>query len=408
MVKRLTQKHAEKKLHAGMTAEEIIRHALPVRKKKSINAEAITAILLFLFLITALFNQVQIYSLSKAVSQKITEAEESSKPAAIQLAIITDKNCPDCFPIHAAAAAVKATNVNVTEEKEVDYSTAEAKELIKKYGIETIPTIIITGETNKTPQSGFVEQNNALVFQKPEPPFIDLHQNMVVGRVRLTIINATSCAKCTDIGPTAAQIKAAGVSIYQQSVVDSDSTEGKALIEKYNITKLPAMLLSADAAHYTVIASAWATVGTVESDSTHIMRQTSPPFYDVASKKVKGLATIILLNDSSCTSCYDVTQHTPILKRGFGIVTETEKTVDLASSEGKALAEKYRITAVPTVIMTDVDAYESLKQPWQLVGTVESDGAYVFRKFENWPGNAYKDLATGKVVANPLPNQPQQ
>ncbi|MBI2574265.1 hypothetical protein HYV82_00070, partial [Candidatus Woesearchaeota archaeon] len=398
MTQKHTGKHVEKKLHAGMSAEEIIRHSVPVRKGKRINQEAIIAILLLVFLATALFNQTQIYSLSKAVSQKVIEAEEASRPAKIQLAVITDKNCPDCFPIHAAAAAVKATNVNITGEKELDYGTAEAKELIKRYGIETIPAIIITGEINKTPQSGFVEQNNALVFQKPEPPFIDLHQNMVVGRVRLTIINATSCAKCTDLGPTAAQIKAAGVSIYRQSVVDSDSAEGKALIEKYNITKLPAMLLSADAAYYSVIASAWATVGTVESDGTHIMKQISPPFYDVASKEVKGLATIILLNDSSCTECYDVTQHTPILKRGFGIVTETEKTVDLASSEGKALAEKYRITAVPTVIMTGVDAYESLKQPWQSVGTVESDGAYVFRKFENWPGNAYKDLATGKVV----------
>lgn len=388
-----------------MTAEEIIRHAVPVRKKRMISMEALTGMLLILFLAIALFNQTQIYSLSKAVSQKIAEAEESSRPAEIQLTVLTDKKCPDCFPIHATLAAVKATNVNVTDEKELDYGTAEAKELAKRYGIETIPTIIITGETNKTPQSGFVEQNNALVFQQPSPPFIDLRQNKVLGRVKLTIINATSCAKCTDLAATAAQIKAAGVSIYQQSIVEHDSEEGKALIEKYNITKLPAMLLSEDAAYYAVIANAWATVGTVESDGTHIMKQINPPYYDTATGKTKGLATIILLNDSSCTECYDVSQHTPILKRGFGIVTETEKTVDLASSEGKALVEKYKITAVPTVIMTNADAYESLQQPWQSVGTIEEDGAYVFRKFENWPGNTYKELTTGKVVQNPLPQQ---
>lgn len=386
-----------------------LHHSVPVQKNKRTSTYGFLILILMLaFLIVVSYNQFKINGLDQSLGKTISEAHEAARPAAIQLTSIRDENCPDCFHLDKILLAVKSTNVNVTSEKTLEYSSEEAKKLISEYGITAIPSAIITGEINKTPQTGFAAEKGALIFQHPTPPYRDLHQNKVVGRVMLTIINVTDCAKCTDVAPLSVQLRNAGVSIYKQKTVSADSEEGKGLMEKYSITKLPAMLLSEDAAYYAIIQQAWPTIGSVESDGTYVMRKTSPPFYDTASGKVKGLATITLLNDSSCKECYDVTQHLPILKQAFGIVFETTKTTDASSKEGKALVEKYKITRVPTTVMTGVEDYESLSNPWEAVGTVESDGAYIFRTFENWPGHAYKDLSTGKLVENPLPQQPQQ
>ena len=75
----------------------------------------------------------------------------------------------------------------------------------------------------------------------------------------------------------------------------------------------------------------------------------------------------------------------------------SEKTVDIASDEGKALIKKYSIKSVPTIILSkDADAYPALKQIWQQVGSVEEDGNYVFREVTQM--GSYKDLTTGDVV----------
>ena len=123
----------------------------------------------------------------------------------------------------------------------------------------------------------------------------------------------------------------------------------------------------------------------------------------IDSGKTEGLATVILLNDSSCKECYKVTDHMNILKSGFGMAIETLSNVDVSSTQGKELVSKYKITAVPTVLISSADAYADFREAWIPVGTRESDGTYIFRNFTVWPGHAYRNLNTGKVELNPVP-----
>ena len=89
------------------------------------------------------------------------------------------------------------------------------------------------------------------------------------------------------------------------------------------------------------------------------------------------------------------------MTQAFGIVLDEEKTLDISSAEGKNLVSKYKIEKIPaTVISLDADAYPALKQVWidprQGVGTIESDGWYVFRATEAM--GTWKNTTSGQVV----------
>lgn len=386
-------------------AQGSIHHAIPVHSKKKPGMSTINYVLMGLFLAVLVFNQFMIFQLSSSIGAKVAEATEAARPASIQIATITDNNCPDCFSLAPALASLKQGNVNATSEKNFDASSNEAKELISKNGLEFIPAVVVTGEINKTEHAGFVIKNGVLLLGKPTPPYYDLARKKIIGKVALTIINDSACSKCSKLAPIVLQLKAAGVSISSEKTIDSSSEEAKALIEKYKIEKLPSLMLSEDASSYEIMKQAWLQMGTVEKDGVHVMRSVNPPYVEVATGKIKGLVALTVLNDSSCRECYDATRHVQILQNGYGVVLESQKTVDISSAEGKELVKKYSITGVPTIIYYGAEPYESLKQPWLTVGSIEKDGAYIFRDFTNWQGNAYKDLTTGKVNPNPVQKQ---
>ncbi|MDO8618388.1 MAG: hypothetical protein Q7R49_00420, partial [Candidatus Daviesbacteria bacterium] len=91
----------------------------------------------------------------------------------------------------------------------------------------------------------------------------------------------------------------------------------------------------------------------------------------------------------------------------------SQRSVDISSVEGKSLLARYGITKVPTILISpEADQYANLKNVWKNVGTVETDGWYVFREMQQLRGAVYKDLTTnqivGKVVASPSPDGTQQ
>ncbi len=381
--------------------EHHAEHHKVIPVKKSVPKKWIVIGLASILLLILLFNQFLLFTLNQTISQKLDAEKDALRPASIKLTSISDESCSDCHSMQSIIDSIKGINVNVTQEKSIDYSSEEAKSLIETYGIKKVPTVLITGEIDKITLAGFEKSNDGLVFTKISPPYKSITDNKIVGRVAMTIINSSSCTKCYDMKTLASQIELAGVPISSEKVVDITSKEGSELVKKYNITKVPTMLLSQDAFEYEIISGAWPQIGTVESDGMLVMRQINPPYYDVSSKEIKGLVSVTMLNDSTCKECYNVTDHLTILKLGFAIDPDTTKTFDISSAEGKNLITKYNITAVPTVLIYNADAYESLKPSWGAVGSIEKDGTYIFRNFEQWKGNPYKDLTTGKVVLNP-------
>lgn len=213
----------------------------------------------------------------------------------------------------------------------------------------------------------------------------------------MTIITDQSCEDCFSLSSLLQAIKEQNVNLKSEQVLDASSDEAAGLIADYKIQKLPTVLVSGEISKEKSLHELWPKLGEVVGE-TFVLRQSGFPYVEVISGKVRGRVEVILLADSSCAECYDVTQHEVILQQAFGIPTENARALDVSFGEGRELRNKYNITLAPTVIIKgDTEAYVSLKPVWPQVGTIEDDGAYVFREGVKRMG-VYKDLTTGKVV----------
>ncbi len=218
----------------------------------------------------------------------------------------------------------------------------------------------------------------------------------------LVMITDKTCKDCFDTDPIISQIEKENVKVNSHQMIDSASDEGKQLIAKFSIKKLPTFLLKGELTRNSVLVKFFSQTGDT-TDGTFVFRQVGGPYIDVATGKVSGRVNLVLLTDITCADCYDVTQHEIILKQ-FGMQPPS-KVLDIKSAEGQALKNRYGIKMIPTFVLTgDVSAYPDFKTVWPQVGIVAYDGAYVFTKGVPSMG-VYKDLTTNKVIT-PAPPAP--
>lgn len=329
------------------------------------------------------------------------------QPAAkLQLVSITSSSCPLCFDISGFSSAFKQmAGVNVTSEKTLDLSSAEAQALVSKYSITKVPIVIITGEFNDSRLSTVLTQQlgqiktDAFVMTEIPPPYFDISSSKVVGIVSFKAITDSTCKNCSSVDSIIGSFKQANVVFGTNTTYDYTWQEAKSIIGKYNITRLPAIIFSSDLGIYSTISSAWDSLGKIAADGSYVLTEVPAPFKDLTTGFIAGIVNVTYLYDSSCTACYNVSMHHAILVTNFKVVLGAENTYDVNSTQGKALVSKYNITNVPTFLMSpDAKYYSSLMQVWPTVGTNETDGWYVFRSMTALGNVTYKDLSTGHEV----------
>lgn len=342
------------------------------------------------------------------VNKNIAAAKEAARPANVKIFKITTPNCQECFDVASAIAGFKKLNVKVEEEKTLVFDSPEASASIKQLAIKKVPTYFVTGEVTKNNMESFVKNNgevkeNTFIFTKITPTFIDTQTKQEMGKVTATIVSDPSCSQCIDPKLTIESFKKAGVKITNQRELVWNSNEGQQIINQYKITKLPTFILSSDIDLYDGVKSNWSNIGTVETDKTYVARNLFLPYRDLEKGQILGLVDLIYLTDSSCSDCYKVADvQKPILKQGYGVGIRSERTVDAFSVEGQGLIRKYKITRVPTILLSpEADQYVNLKNVWEDVGTVESDGWYVFTGFNQLGNVTYKDLTNNQVIRPP-------
>jgi len=220
--------------------------------------------------------------------------------------------------------------------------------------------------------------------------------------VDITVITAKECAGCFDLATAADELKKSPILVVRQlSKILASSDEAKALIKQYGITKIPTMIMTGDEVDKLPVQ------GFKKVGNTLIMEDVPPPYIDLEDKEIKGLTKLTYLVDKTCTQCYDAKQHKEVLEYAFGIYIANEETKDISSTEGKALVDKYKITKIPTILLsTEANDYQMVQTLWDKLGTKETDGVLVFRNFEMTKDIVYKDLATNKLVnTSQLPAQ---
>ena len=237
--------------------------------------------------------------------------------------------------------------------------------------------------------------------------FISNSEKVLTDRIRLSeeearpanleIIKLVSseCKDCFDIELFVTGLKDLNVKITNEKIVYINSLESLALINKYNIDKAPALIISGETSKSN-IKNELESAGTRVSDVILITAPV-PVYINLADKEIVGRVAMINIFDRTCTECYNISISRQILQNGFGIVLVNETTYDINSVEGRMILDKYNVTAVPTFLISpQADAYENLNQVWGQVGTIEKDGWYVFRNIGilNVP---YKNITTTTI-----------
>ena len=369
-------------------------------------------VVLYAFIALAIVISIVNFSLIAARSEKINEAvrlaEKENQPAKLELIKIAASSCPDCFSIDSVIDGLKKANVNITSERTLDFSSNEAKQFIMQYKIEKLPTVIVLGEVNKSSVVNLWNQNwqaemkdgtrVSVVYSAVSPPYVDATNGVIKGLVDLTHIMDQSCPNCADLTQVINFFKQQSVKFSSEKTVEYDSYEAKELISKFEVQKVPALIISKNILDYPTIEQVWNNLNATEKQGFYALHTTVQPYRDLATNKIVGLVSVIYLKDDSCTNCYNVQVNKQILERNFGLVIVNETTVDISVDAGKALLKQYNITKVPIILVSpDANGYATYAHVWSQVGSVENDGWYVMRRPEAL--GTYKDLSTGQVVS---------
>ncbi|MBW2986649.1 hypothetical protein KY333_04735 [Candidatus Woesearchaeota archaeon] len=175
---------------------------------------------------------------------------------------------------------------------------------------------------------------------KPEKQV--LGEIKIIPEVELTAVTI-DCKECINASQAADIISDAPIfKVLKTEFIESDSEEGKALIEKYDLKRLPAFIMTGEEISNIDLPTF------EKREGAQVFDATPPPYYDVDSEKIKGLVEVIKLTDTDCEKCFDLNKLTVNLKQ-FGIKFASEKEVSIDSDEGKELVSDYSITKVPTL-----------------------------------------------------------
>lgn len=313
--------------------------------------------------------------------------------ATASLTIIRAPSCDLCTGGDSLAEDVSmilaGEGVAALPPRNLSSSQPEAKALMAKYAITSLPALIVTGNVSSRLVSdwagvGTVEGDGALVSRIAYPPYYNVTSGRLEGVVEAVAIGASGCAECMNASIFLTRLeedpRIMMALAKKTELMDSDA-EAAALIAKYKIASLPALLLSPGAAAYPFFMSSILPDCSLEGDGWYVLRTVYPPYLNLsAGRAVRGIVDVIYLDNSSCESCLNLS--------GFGtemIVTGNISTYDINSTEGRALAAKYGIKKIPTVVYSpEIAVYPGFSEFWLAANnTIESDGWFVFRNLES-------------------------
>jgi hypothetical protein len=330
----------------------------------------------------------------------------------VHVTLIAEEACPSCnsslYLLSQIAAAGPQLKLNVVNVSFVNSTSAEGQALISKYSLTKLPGLIISKEAGSSAafksawaSIGTQESDGAFVYRDVYPPYYDIANKSIVGIVGIVEIPAPTCQDCFNMSQFISFLSSDKVAMVfgNQTMLDANSTKAKELMSKYNITRLPAFLMSPDARAYTYVGQTWDQFGSVESDGWYVYRGVFPPYSDLTKGgAVFGRVSMVELVDPTCAECYNVSVYRKMFAQSLAMVLANITTYDITSAEGAKLVSKYKIAVVPTVILSkEALLYPGLNQSWATMGTIESDGWLVLRSIGGH-GLTYKNLTSGNVT----------
>jgi hypothetical protein len=328
----------------------------------------------------------------------------------VNLTMIEAPNCDECnsegLLLEQTKTVLLASDfLRSGVSKSIRWDSAEAKALIAKYNITELPAVIVEGDVGRdrdfvsawVENVGTLEGTEALVTRLGYPPYYNITTMKVVGLVKGIGIRAAGCTECGDpeLFISSLESPTIGMVFTEKEVYEENSSEGRALIARYNITKVPVLFLSEGGASAYPVFSQIKMLGTVE-DGWFILRDVVPPYLDLADNRtLRGLVKAKYLVNSSCAECFDIMTLSDYISQSTGLVVSESQTYEADSADGRALISKYGITRIPTLVYSpDAKYYPYFSQVWEnQTSTIEDDGWFVFRAHDLLSGMIYQNLS---------------
>jgi len=211
----------------------------------------------------------------------------------VNVTIITDSSCAECVDMKAVVNAFRQGGITFAEEKVLEYRDPDAASLISSLNINRIPVILLSDSIlDYTQARQLLQQLNAserkglFVIPPVQPPYRNLSSGETVGIVRMVSLVDGTCRDCYNVSVHEGVLARFGIFIGNKESYDIASAEGKNLVEKYNITKVPTILLSPDIGYYETFAPVWEQVGTTEPDGWRVFRNINALGNDIIYKNL--------------------------------------------------------------------------------------------------------------------------
>ncbi|MFH1221816.1 MAG: hypothetical protein V1492_01890 [Candidatus Micrarchaeota archaeon] len=194
--------------------------------------------------------------------------------------VITAPNCEKCVGADLVLANYEQeiAGSEKLDKRRIDPGSDQGKELIQRYRIEKLPTLLLMRNdawdyitfSNWLNGSGTMEADNTLVLRKVQLPYYDVKTGQVQGMVHIMLlVNGSNSAASATADAMAASYNL----VYTKLELNASSIEAQQAMTTYNIAKLPAILISPEAAVYPGFTQAWlAANNTIEKDGTFVLR----------------------------------------------------------------------------------------------------------------------------------------
>jgi len=197
----------------------------------------------------------------------------------VKIIEFVDSSCEKCISLSSIPQSLAEAGVFLSDWKKVEYNSEEGQQLVNKFGVGQIPALLISEDIDYYPisqslaQLGLENKQGFYAMHTTIPPYRDLASNKITGLVELIMLKDETCSSCYDINVNKQILDGFGISIYSEKTYDINSNEGKSLISKYNVKKVPIIIVSSEAKYYESFVNAWKQVGSVENDGWYVMRK---------------------------------------------------------------------------------------------------------------------------------------
>ena len=203
------------------------------------------------------------------------DAKTLNKIGFVKAIQVLSKDCNVCDDFNSWISGLADSGVKIDSFKTVFTSDNEFVSLRNDFDITRVPVLLISDDFNAYPLSRNVNSNyiNGYYVFDGVVPYFDLNTSKVRGLVDLTYIYDSNCDNCYDPKIHKSILSNFRVRIKSESSVDIQSAEGQLLIQKYNLTSWPTVIISGDINLYSNINAIWPQVGTIEQDGNYVFRK---------------------------------------------------------------------------------------------------------------------------------------